>query len=107
MKRIPTPIFKPKLDSKFGISIAHNQAVDAVKKCCCAEFNLRGLHCHIGSQILSWFNAKTVEVMVGLMAEAAKLGIRLSELIWAVWALSMCRIISRQSAPGDLLTESC
>ena len=99
------------LDSKFGISIAHNQAVDAVKKAAAApNLNLRGLHCHIGSQIFELESyAKTVEVMVGLMAEAAKLGIRLSELDLG-GGLGIKYVPEDHPASvqalGDLLTES-
>jgi len=41
------------IDSKFGLGIADGQAMAAVKKALQSpRLNLRGLHCHIGSQIL-------------------------------------------------------
>jgi diaminopimelate decarboxylase len=70
------------LDSKFGFSIAHNQALDAVKKAASLpNLSLKGLHCHIGSQIFELGSyVKTIEVMVGLLAEARQAGIELTEL---------------------------
>jgi diaminopimelate decarboxylase len=42
------------LDSKFGLGIENGQAMAAVKRAHASEFLiLEGLHCHIGSQILS------------------------------------------------------
>jgi len=70
------------LDSKFGISVAHNQAIDAVKLACSLPgLRLRGVHCHIGSQIFELASyAKTIDVMMSLIAEAEALGIELTEL---------------------------
>ena len=43
------------LDSKFGISIAYNQAIDAIKLAAgMPEIKLHGLHCHIGSRSSNW-----------------------------------------------------
>ena len=70
------------LDSKFGISIAYNQAIDAIKLAAgMPEIKLHGLHCHIGSQIFELASfAKTIDVMMALMAESKALGIDLAEL---------------------------
>jgi diaminopimelate decarboxylase len=41
-----------KVDSKFGFSISNNDAKNAVDKALnCKNIKLKGLHCHIGSQI--------------------------------------------------------
>lgn len=70
------------LDSKFGISVANNQAVDAIKLAASLpRINLRGLHCHIGSQIFELTSyAKAIDVMMAIMANAKAAGIMLPEL---------------------------
>ena len=41
------------VDSKFGLDLQNGEALEAVKQALAAEnLELRGLHCHIGSQIL-------------------------------------------------------
>lgn len=40
------------IDSKFGFALETGEAFEAIKKVCDAQnLNLRGIHCHIGSQI--------------------------------------------------------
>ena len=40
------------IDSKFGFALETGEAMEAVKKALsCENINLKGLHCHIGSQI--------------------------------------------------------
>lgn len=40
------------IDSKFGFALETGEAMEAVKKALsCSNVNLKGLHCHIGSQI--------------------------------------------------------
>ena len=58
-------------DSKFGFGISGGMALDAVKKALQTEgINLRGLHCHIGSQIFDLNSfAAAAQVMVEFMAE--------------------------------------
>lgn len=42
------------IDSKFGFALETGEAMEAVKKAInCANINLKGLHCHIGSQIFA------------------------------------------------------
>ena len=42
------------IDSKFGFALETGEAMEAVKKAIqCPNIELRGLHCHIGSQIFS------------------------------------------------------
>lgn len=70
------------LDSKFGFDL-HRQVMDAVKLASeLPGMNLRGLHCHIGSQIqaLEPFQ-KAAEIMVGLLARIRReTGIAIQEL---------------------------
>ncbi|MGI6096992.1 MAG: diaminopimelate decarboxylase [Dethiobacteria bacterium] len=70
-------------DSKFGLGISDGQVLAAVDFVCSRKrLNLKGLHCHIGSQIL---NPKpfrlAARVMMKLIAEIkSKKGILLNEL---------------------------
>jgi len=60
------------LDSKFGISIGTGQAMEAVKLATESPFiNVRGFHCHIGSQIfgIEAFE-RAVAMMTGFIAES-------------------------------------
>lgn len=57
-------------DSKFGFSIANGDATVAVKKAVAAKnLSLRGLHCHIGSQI---FEKQSFELAVEKMTDYYK-----------------------------------
>lgn len=56
-----------KIDSKFGFSISNDDAMNAVKAAISAEHvKLRGLHCHIGSQI---FDKHAFVVAVDVMTD--------------------------------------
>jgi diaminopimelate decarboxylase len=57
------------LDSKFGTPIAGGLAMEAVRSACGApNLSFRGLHAHIGSQILSGRPyARTIEVLLDLV----------------------------------------
>lgn len=72
-----------KIDSKFGFPIATGQALEAVRRALTLpNIRLRGLHCHIGSQIfeLKAF-AEAARVMLGFAREAREAtGWTLSEL---------------------------
>ncbi len=62
------------LDSKFGISIGTGQAMEAVKLATESPFiNVRGFHCHIGSQIfgIEAFE-RAVAMMTGFIAESQR-----------------------------------
>ncbi|MCL1804410.1 MAG: diaminopimelate decarboxylase [Clostridiales bacterium] len=72
-----------KVDSKFGLAIGTGQALEAVKMMGeAANIELRGIHCHIGSQILGIDTfTRTAEIMAGFMAEVrGSLGLTLPEL---------------------------
>jgi diaminopimelate decarboxylase len=71
------------VDSKFGLDIESGQFLSAVKRCLRAPgLDLRGLHCHIGSQILDprpFYLA--AEIMVSLLAVIRReTGVALPEL---------------------------
>ena len=58
-------------DSKFGFSISNGDALIAVKKATeTKNLSLKGLHCHIGSQI---FEKKSFELVVDKMTDFYKL----------------------------------
>lgn len=58
------------LDSKFGFPLAHGQALKAVRRALSSSrLNLRGLHCHIGSQI---FDITSFGLAVRLMMQFLK-----------------------------------
>ncbi|NLY11909.1 MAG: diaminopimelate decarboxylase [Firmicutes bacterium] len=69
-------------DSKFGIPLAHDQALLAVKKAASIPgINLKGIHCHIGSQIFEVESfGVAIDIMVGFMKTALDHGIELTEL---------------------------
>ena len=57
-------------DTKFGLNIADGSALQAVKQVLASpNLRFRGIHCHIGSQLLdSETHEQAVEIMVRLMA---------------------------------------
>ncbi|NYE58664.1 diaminopimelate decarboxylase [Carboxydothermus ferrireducens] len=62
------------IDSKFGFPIETGQAMDAAQRALELDgIELKGFHCHIGSQIFELESfAHTVEVMTAFMAEVFK-----------------------------------
>ncbi len=59
------------IDSKFGFTLPNGTALEAVRKAqSCRHLKLRGIHCHIGSQIFEMDSYRhAVCVMMGFMAE--------------------------------------
>jgi len=56
-----------KIDTKFGISIGTHQALPAVERILASpNLGLRGLHCHIGSQL---FHLEPFDIAVRMMAD--------------------------------------
>ncbi len=71
------------IDSKFGLAIATGQAMEAVKKAIeCENLELRGIHCHIGSQIFEIESFRhAAEVMMNFIRSVKdETGIKLMEL---------------------------
>lgn len=71
------------IDSKFGLALETGEAMEGVKEALAAEsVTLRGLHCHIGSQIFSVDPfVHTAEVMMGFLGQIkAETGVELPEL---------------------------
>ncbi|MDX9871915.1 MAG: diaminopimelate decarboxylase [Clostridia bacterium] len=71
------------IDSKFGVAIATGQALEFVKTALrCENVQLKGLHCHIGSQIFEIESFRhTAEVMMGFMKKIKdETGAELTEL---------------------------
>lgn len=70
------------LDSKFGISLAHDQAFEAVKLAAqLRNIELKGVHCHIGSQIFDVSSYPVaVDLMMRFISKVKKEGIELREL---------------------------
>jgi len=62
------------IDSKFGVAIATGQAMDLVKMALsCNHVDLKGIHCHIGSQIFEIDSFRhAAQVMMGFLAEVKK-----------------------------------
>lgn len=61
-------------DTKFGFNIKSGQAMDAIRKALTASpaLKLRGLHCHIGSQLLdSSAHVQAIDVMVQYLRHVA------------------------------------
>ncbi|NPV90354.1 MAG: diaminopimelate decarboxylase [Firmicutes bacterium] len=58
------------IDSKFGFTVPNGQALDAVKRCLAVKsLELRGIHCHIGSQV---FEMESFGYTAGIMMELAR-----------------------------------
>ncbi|SNX54597.1 diaminopimelate decarboxylase [Thermoanaerobacterium sp. RBIITD] len=57
------------IDSKFGFPLFNGDALDAIKYALTLEnINLRGLHCHIGSQIFSYDSYKAeIDIMMNFL----------------------------------------
>lgn len=71
------------IDSKFGLALETGEAMEGVKEALAAEsVTLRGLHCHIGSQIFSVDPfVHAAEVMMGFLGQIkAETGVELPEL---------------------------
>ena len=71
------------IDSKFGLALETGEAMEGVKEALAAEsITLRGLHCHIGSQIFSVDPfVHAAEVMMGFLGQIkAETGVELPEL---------------------------
>lgn len=71
------------IDSKFGLALETGEAMEGVKEALAAEsVTLRGLHCHIGSQIFSVDPfVHAAEVMMGFLGQIkAETGMELPEL---------------------------
>jgi diaminopimelate decarboxylase len=85
------------IDSKFGMVIANGQAMEAIKKALNMEhIRVRGLHCHIGSQIFELQSyAHAAEVMMGFAA-----GVR-RETGWAPEEMDLGGGLGIYYAEGD------
>lgn len=71
------------IDSKFGFALETGEAMEAVKKAiACPNVNLKGLHCHIGSQIFAIDPfVEAAQVMLKFIAEIKdQCGWEISEL---------------------------
>lgn len=71
------------LDSKFGMGLSNGVAMEVIRfSQLLANINVRGVHCHIGSQIFNLESfAKTVEVMMDFCGQLRdELGIVVREL---------------------------
>ena len=76
-------ILTGKIDSKFGFALETGEAMQAVKAVSeCGNLSLKGLHCHIGSQIFDTSPfVHTSEVMFSFMDKIrGDLGITIAEL---------------------------
>lgn len=62
------------IDSKFGFGIEHNEAMNAIELAVSLKnISLKGLHCHIGSQIFDITPFKqSAEVMINLIGKVKK-----------------------------------
>ncbi|MGN0613347.1 MAG: diaminopimelate decarboxylase [Porcipelethomonas sp.] len=62
------------IDSKFGFALETGEAMEAVKKALsCPNINLKGLHCHIGSQIFAIDPfVEAAQVMLRFIADIKK-----------------------------------
>jgi diaminopimelate decarboxylase len=71
------------LDSKFGMGVSNGVAYDLIRQAMeLSHIRIRGLHCHIGSQIFNLESfARTVEIMMDFMGELRDgLGLTIREL---------------------------
>ena len=71
------------IDSKFGFALETGEAMEAVTMAIsCENINLKGLHCHIGSQIFETDPFKlAAEVMIDFISEIKKkTGVTIKEL---------------------------
>ena len=70
------------IDSKFGLALETGEAMEGVKEALAADCVLRGIHCHIGSQIFSVEPfVHAAEVMMDFLGQIkAETGAELSEL---------------------------
>ncbi|MDO9574611.1 MAG: diaminopimelate decarboxylase, partial [Candidatus Contubernalis sp.] len=71
------------VDSKFGFGLTDGQALEAVDKCLgMKNIHLRGLHCHIGSQIFQTEPfVQTASIMMSFLREIALIkNVQLEEL---------------------------
>lgn len=78
-----TSIQTGQIDSKFGLGISTSHALRAVRRALeLPHLNLRGLHCHIGSQVLGIRAFEVAaEMMISFMAEVRRsTGVTLPEL---------------------------
>lgn len=58
------------IDSKFGFTVPNGQALDAIKKCLkITSLKLRGIHCHIGSQV---FEMESFGYAAGIMMDLVR-----------------------------------
>ena len=70
-------------DSKFGLGLANGVALEAIRKgTTLSNIRIRGLHCHIGSQIFNLESfARAVEVMMDFCGQIRdELGVEVREL---------------------------
>ena len=69
-------------DTKFGFNIKDGSGVLALRKALdCTNVDLRGFHCHVGSQLLDVTTLQqALRIMVRFMAEALEVGFKTSEL---------------------------
>ncbi|MCM1523235.1 MAG: diaminopimelate decarboxylase [Ruminococcus sp.] len=76
-------IMTGQIDSKFGFALETGEAFEAVKRALsCSHISLKGLHCHIGSQIFDIDPfVKAAEVMLTFIAKIKdELGYEIEEL---------------------------
>lgn len=69
-------------DTKFGFNIKDGSAMTAVQKALeCTNIDLRGLHCHVGSQLLDTeAHEQAIKIVVRFMSEALHAGYVTNEL---------------------------
>lgn len=76
-------IMTGQIDSKFGVAIENGEAIDLVKKALAMpNVSLRGLHCHIGSQIFDYapFEAASVVMLEFIKRIKEETGYEITEL---------------------------
>lgn len=69
-------------DTKFGFNIKDGSAMAAVQKALeCTNINFRGIHCHVGSQLLDTeAHEQALRIMIEFISEARKAGFDFGEL---------------------------